>query len=203
MIQAAYCARRVAALAKGPVLEIGGGLGYLAGYAHRLGLDFTIIDLPMTNVAQGYYLMRALGEESVVLEGEAARPGAIKVLSPAHLDSTHAYGLVVNVDSLTEVGSDVASSYLSWIVKNAACFWSVNHEANGFTVNARLREFPGWTIERFPYWMRTGYVEEILRRRSAPRLTKAASGRRVSLSTRAWTTAKAILRNLSRPAIVR
>lgn len=162
MIDAAHCASRVRRLASGAVLEIGGGVGFLAYYAHRLKLDITIVDLPMTNVAQGYFLMRALGEEAVVLEGEPTRRGAVNVLTPSHLDSAPRYDLVVNVDSLTEVGRDVAESYLRWIMKNSRRFWSVNHEVNTFTVGELLKEFPEATVERFPYWMRDGYVEEII-----------------------------------------
>jgi hypothetical protein len=83
-------------------------------------------------------------------------------LTPAHLDSAPRYDLVVNVDSLTEVGRGVAEDYLRWIMKNSRRFWSVNHEANMFTVNELLKEFPGATVERFPYWMRNGYAEEII-----------------------------------------
>ena len=162
MIHAAYCASRVRRLTSGTVLEIGGGVGFLAYYLHRLKLEVTIIDLPMTNVAQGYFLMRALGEEAVVLEGEPPRRGAINVLTPSHLDSDPRYDLVVNVDSLTEVGEEVAKRYLRWIMNSSRRFWSVNHEANTFTVNELLKEFPEATVERFPYWMRSGYVEEII-----------------------------------------
>jgi hypothetical protein len=162
MIHAAYCAARIKRLTSGTVLEIGGGVGFLAYYVHRLNLNITIIDLPMTNVAQGYFLLRALGEDAVVLEGEPPRPGAINVLTPAHLDSGPRYDLVVNVDSLTEVGRDVAEGYVRWIMKNSRRFWSVNHEANTFTVNELLKEFPEAAVERFPYWMRSGYVEEII-----------------------------------------
>jgi hypothetical protein len=162
MIEAAYCASRAKRLASETVLEIGGGVGFFAYYAHRLKLNVTIVDLPMTNVAQGYFLMRALGEEAVVLEGEPPRRGAVNVLTPAHLDSAPRYDLVVNVDSLTEVGRGVAEGYLRWIMKNSRRFWSVNHEANTFTVNELLNEFPEAAVERFPYWMRNGYVEEII-----------------------------------------
>lgn len=162
MIQAAYGAYRARRLTSGTVIEIGGGVGFLAYYLHRLKLDITIVDLPMTNVAQGYFLMRALGEDAVVLEGEPARRGAVHVLTPAHLDSSPRYDLVVNVDSLTEVGREVAECYLRWIMKSSRRFWSVNHEANIFTVSELLREFPEATVERFPYWMRNGYVEEIV-----------------------------------------
>lgn len=162
MIHAAYCASRVKSLASGAVLEIGGGVGFLAYYLHRLKLNVTIVDLPMTNVAQGYFLLRALGEEAVVLEGEPPRRGAVNVLTPSHLDSCPRYDLVVNVDSLTEVGREVAEGYVRWIMKNSRRFWSVNHEANTFTVGELLKECPGATVERFPYWMRNGYVEELI-----------------------------------------
>jgi hypothetical protein len=163
MIDAAYCAYRVKHLTRGPVLEIGAGVGFLAYHLARLGQAVTIVDLPMTNVAQGYFLMRALGEEAVVLEGESPRlPGAVNVLTPAHLDADVHYDLVVNVDSLTEVGRDIAESYLKWIVKNSRQFWSVNQEGNPVTVNEMLRVLPGVTVERFPYWMRDGYVEEVV-----------------------------------------
>jgi hypothetical protein len=164
MIQAAYGAYRVSRLSSGTVLEIGVGVGYLAYYLHKLKLDITIVDLPMTNVAQGYFLMRALGEDAVVLEGEPARRGAVNVLTPAYLESGPRCDIVVNVDSLTEVGREVAEGYVRWIMKNSRRFWSVNHEANPFTVNELLKEFPEATVERFPYWMRDGYVEEIIAR---------------------------------------
>jgi hypothetical protein len=38
----------------------------------------------------------------------------------------------------------------------------VNHEANRVTVGGLLKEFPEAAVERFPYWMRDGYVEEII-----------------------------------------
>jgi hypothetical protein len=160
MVHAAYCAYRVRQLSGGPIVEIGAGLGHLARYAFLMGLrDYTIVDLPLTNVAQGYFLMRTLGENAVTLEGEPVRPGAIRVLSPAHLDAGEHYDLVVNVDSFTEMGHEIAQRYLAWGIAHAPRIWSVNHEGNPFTV-AELAA--NCRVERFPYWMRRGYVEELI-----------------------------------------
>lgn len=58
-------------------------------------------------------------------------------------------------------GRATAEGYLPWTARNARRFWSVNHEVNAFTVGELLRAFPTARVERFPYWMRNGYVEEI------------------------------------------
>jgi hypothetical protein len=148
------------------VLEIGAGLGYVAYYASQLGIhDYTIVDLPMTNAAQAYFLGRSLGEDRLVLEGEEpdrAR-AAVKIGPPRgiHEEAT-AFDLALNVDSLTEVGASAADDYSDRILKLAPAFLSVNHEANAYTVRD-LFAARGAVIERFPYWLRAGYVEEIIR----------------------------------------
>ncbi len=74
MLHGAYYANRsrqlVAERSRPRVLEIGAGLGYAAYYAYQLGVrDYTIADLPLTNVAQAYFLGRMLGSDRVVLFG--------------------------------------------------------------------------------------------------------------------------------------
>jgi len=101
------------------VLEIGPGLGYTVVYADRLGIkDYTVVDLPMTNVAQAYFIGRSVGEERIVLEGEPGqdRDDVIKIRTPTVL-------------------------------------------------REQQRQFD-LIIERFPFWLRNGYAEEIIR---APR----------------------------------
>src|ERR1700682_1434911 len=63
-----YCAWRAMQLVRGQngdrILELGGGMGYLAWYAIRSGCkEFTIVDLPLSNLLQSYFLMRALGAD--------------------------------------------------------------------------------------------------------------------------------------------
>jgi hypothetical protein len=173
MIHAAYCAYRVAQLlADTPnprVLEIGAGLGYTAYYAAQLGVgSYEIVDLPLTNVAQAYFLGRSLGPDRIVLEGEG-RPAdmsdGVTIRTPrAILEPRAPVDLVMNVDSLTEVGVAQASRYADWILEIAPLFLSINHEANAYRV-LDLFTARGARIERFPYWLRVGYVEEIIRAR--------------------------------------
>jgi hypothetical protein len=97
-VQALYQAWRISHLLTGRrVLEIGGGLGRTALYAWHSGIrDYTLIDLPLTGVAQAYFLGRSLGPDAICLFGED-RPG-IRVLPPsAFLEASDRYGLVLNV----------------------------------------------------------------------------------------------------------
>jgi len=60
-IQSLYQAWLVASLVgeAGSVVEIGAGTGRTAYYAHQIGItNYTIVDLPMTNVAQANFLSR-------------------------------------------------------------------------------------------------------------------------------------------------
>jgi hypothetical protein len=64
------------------LLEIGGGLGRTAYYAWQFGLrDYTLIDIPITAVAQANFLGRVLGERAIQLYGETGQCG-IRILPP-------------------------------------------------------------------------------------------------------------------------
>ena len=77
-VQALYQAARIASLIKenaARIAEIGAGPGRTAYYATKFGItDYTIIDLPMSNVAQANFLGRTLGPDMISLFGEN-RPG--------------------------------------------------------------------------------------------------------------------------------
>lgn len=151
-------------LAKGKsVLEIGAGLGRTAYYCNRSGVTgYTIIDLPMTNLAQGYFLGRALGQDKVSLFGEEPAHGAVRVLPTVCLGDVKA-DVVVNVDSLTEMDHEVAVAYVAHTLKTAKLFLSINHEVNSFTVNELVKGLsPTTELMRYPSPMRAGYVEEIV-----------------------------------------
>ena len=141
-VQALYQAYRVAELVRdrpnARVIEIGGGLGRTAFYAHQFGLrDYTLIDLPMTNVAQAYFLGRVLGADAICLCGEN-RPG-IRIQPPAvFLDAADRYDLVVNVDALPEMAADTATAYCQAIKARADIFLSINHEYNALTVRGSV-----------------------------------------------------------------
>jgi hypothetical protein len=170
--QGLYQAWRIKQLVKGiknpRVLEIGGGVGRTAYYARLLGIkDYTIVDLPFTGTISAYFLGRTVGEDQILLAGETGSDPSqrIKILPPeAFLDSHESYDLIINVDSLTEMDPNVAKAYWKKIEASTKIFLSINHETNSFTVkqlidsSARVAQ-----ADRFPYWMRHGYVEEIVR----------------------------------------
>jgi hypothetical protein len=166
--QALYQAWRISKLVEGmphpKVLEIGGGLGRTAFYARQFGIrNYTIIDIPVSSLAQGYFLGRTLGDEAVSLFGENAAENQIKIMPPGFfIDGTERYDLVVNVDSLTEIGRAAADQYWSAIRSRAGKFLSINHEANEFTVAQLIREAKPIRTSRMPYWMRRGFVEEVV-----------------------------------------
>ena len=159
-----------------------------ADYCHRMGLtDYWIVDVPATSLAQGYFLAHALGEERVVLDGEPgayARTDAVKIVNPVRFfaDERLKFDVVVNCDSLTELGKDEAIRYFRRTAERAPILFSVNHEVNPFRVvelNQELGLFDG--VDRRPYWIRNGYVEEVFTRSrpvQAPRRRFWFGGRR-------------------------
>jgi hypothetical protein len=166
-VQGLYQAYRVAELVRARpdarVVEIGVGLGRTAFYAQQFGLhDYTLIDLPMTNVAQGYFLGRALGPDAISLFGED-RSG-IRILPPvAFLEAADRYDLVVNVDALPELATDTATAYCQAIKARADIFLSINHEYSTLTVREICAGLGMRAESRMPYWLRRGYVDEVFR----------------------------------------
>ncbi len=165
-VQSLYQAWRIAELVDGqpkPVVEIGAGLGRTAFYARQLGVtNYTIIDLPLTNVAQSYFLGRVMDPEIISLFGE--KPAPVQILPPtAFFGSTDRYSLAVNVDSLTEMASDTARAYCEAIRSRTDTFLSINHEYNPFTVRNVYAGLGISAAARMPYWLRRGYIDEIFK----------------------------------------
>jgi hypothetical protein len=170
-MHAIYQAWRIHGLLEGipkpRVLELGGGLGRTAFYARQFGItDYTIIDLPFTGLAQGYFLCRTLGEDQVALQGEGGTgdPDKVKVLNPgSFLDGSDRFDLVLNVDSLTEMDRSTADLYLRRIQSATPLFLSINHERNPFSVKELLDDDRSRIagVQRYPYGVRRGYVEEL------------------------------------------
>jgi putative sugar O-methyltransferase len=164
-VQALYQAARIASLIKeksrARIAEIGAGTGRTGYYARKIGItDYTIIDLPMSNVAQANFLGRALGPDIISLFGEN-QPG-VRILPPsAFLDGDDHFDLVVNVDSLTEMTAKTAHAYCKTIKASTGLFLSINHELNPLTVREVCAGQPMFAHSRTPYWMRNGYVKEL------------------------------------------
>lgn len=171
--QAIYQAWRMKQLVKDianpRVLEIGAGLGRTAYYARQLGiLDYTIVDIPFTSLSSGHFLIQTLGPENVLLFGEENSTSDInqsaKVFPPTYfLEGEHSFDLILNADSLTEMDPAEARYYLNKIGTSTKIFLSINHELNPCTVQELIEEDTHIrSIDRKPYWMRAGYVEELV-----------------------------------------
>lgn len=171
-IHAIYQAWRIRELLRGiprpRVLELGAGLGRTAYYARQLGiLDYTIIDLPFTEISQGYFLMRTLGGEQIVLQGEneGGMTTKVKIFNPpAFLEGSDEYDLIVNVDSLTEMGRSAAERYWNRIQTATPLFLSINHDSNPFTVKELIVSGNARVVNTHRHLnaIRRGYVEELV-----------------------------------------
>ena len=169
--QALYQAYRIKQLVKGiadpRVLEIGAGLGRTAYYAHAMGIrNYTLVDIPLSAVAQAHFLGTTLGGKTVLLEGEhSTGESGIRIVGPAtFLGEDRRYDLIVNVDSLPEMDSAVATLYWKKIQISTTQFLSINHEANSFRVRDLIKaDLGAVSVHRGLYWMRRGYVEEVIR----------------------------------------
>ena len=78
------------------IVEVGAGLGRTAFYATKFGLlNYTIVDLPLTCVAQGYFLGRTLEPDTLCLYKEHS--SGIAILPPsAFFNTDDRYDLVLN-----------------------------------------------------------------------------------------------------------
>jgi hypothetical protein len=160
------------------VCEIGAGSGRVAYWSWRLGVtSYTIIDLPRVNVVQGYYLLKSLPADAVVLYGErsTAAEGTFTIW-PSHAIHElegRAYDLVLNQDSMPEMSRETVEDYLRWIRRaSRGVFVSINHESKPsygrnlvhVSVPEAIAGAGGFErLERYPYWLRRGYVVEIYR----------------------------------------
>lgn len=163
--QAWHIAQLVAEIPNPRVLEIGGGLGRTGFYANKFGVtDYTIVDIPITSLAQGYYLARTMGSSEVVLFGEEKidADAKLKLITPTEfMSNSDHYDLILNVDSLTEMDEVTASNYIDAILNRTDIFVSINHEVNNFTVQDLIKKrCKSDQITRMPYWLREGYVHE-------------------------------------------
>jgi len=143
------------------VLEIGAGLGRTAYYAYRAGFrDYTIIDLPMTNVAQANFLGRVLPASATALASEP-QDAPIRIRDVSwRPERCERFAVAINADSLTELDRADAARYVEFVADMEATFISLNHEANSFTARELLlARFP--KVTRFRHWLRDGYIVEI------------------------------------------
>jgi hypothetical protein len=158
------------------ICEIGGGFGGVAYYATKLRVrQYTIIDLPLISVLQGYFLLRSLPGARIQLYGESpTEPAAIRLLPTYRfaMESTQ-YDLLLNQDSMPEMHREYSVNYLRHArtcVKHG--FLSINQEARAHQNSSNLqtvvrelaKEAGGYHLQyRFRHWLRAGYAEEFYR----------------------------------------
>ena len=156
------------------ILEIGGGYGMAALLAHRAGLrNYMIVDIPYVASLQGAYLGGAIGEDEVVLAGNARtwEKDLIQIASPDRIDQIpdRSIDFVVNTDSIPEMPHTVAQNYILSVLRICrGVFLSINQETK--TVHGNLQQGAVRELmaehgyapsQRFRHWMEQGYVEEI------------------------------------------
>lgn len=171
-----YCAARVCqildahlgAVPEPRIVEIGAGFGGTAHWFFKMRPDvssYRIIDLPTTNVLQGYFLLKTLGTDVISLHGEPEKR--------VHIAPTHAiweqhepFDLLFNENSMPEIPTASVREYLCWAFKLCRLFYSYNHEAVTPATPQTLvpevaREVGYELLTRSRSWVRRGYVEEI------------------------------------------
>jgi hypothetical protein len=166
------------ALADPRIVEIGGGYGATCLWFMRRGGRpgrYTIVDLPIVNVLQGYFLSQTLGADHVSLLDE--RPARVSILPDSRLDAVSVpYDVLVNKDSMPEMPMTVVRDYLAWASTTCeGLFYSCNQESTAPFLGQRQVLVPGLMAEtpafvrvrRDESWVRRGYVEEIYARADA------------------------------------
>lgn len=160
------------------VVEIGAGFGGTAYWLLQLrglGGRYTVVDLPLTNVLQGYFLARTLGESRVCLFGESVsgHDGAltVRVMPTAFIQhNCEQYDIMINENSMPEMPAETVAGYLEWARKaRIHTFYSYNQEAfSPFegTPQTSVREMVaragGFRLySRNHSWLRRGYAEEV------------------------------------------
>lgn len=168
-INALYSATRINQINvnNGSICEFGGGLGITAMYSRRLGVtNYTILDLPITCLLAGHYLIHAIGGENVSLYGEEPSENSIKLLPYWECQSLpdNSFSFAINQDSFPEISDNLILEYLTQIKRTVKKeFLSINHECfHPRTVNNFVLQSGGYKkIHRSKCWVRDGYVEEL------------------------------------------
>jgi hypothetical protein len=170
----AYCAHRIRLISndvsRTRFIEIGGGFGGMALFALRAGVTYwAIVDLPIINVVQGYFLIKCLGGNAVRLFGEHNQTASVEVLPYwEFFNRDRNYSVVFSRWALQEIPRNRVDEYLAEIETRGTDLLSINHEAGSPTylnLHQIISEHGKLKCRlRHPYWIRKGYVEELFKR---------------------------------------
>lgn len=168
------------------IVEVGGGFGGVCFWAYALArgmLRYTIYDFPILNVIAGYFLLRAMPDEPVVLYGEGFDPRRetphVAVLPNYLIEDEPDTGadIAINQDSLPEMPRTAALRYLAVFDRIVRVgFYSENQESGTpwnltdqlGSAQLCLPDLEQWLerlhrVYRFRAWMRRGYFETFYR----------------------------------------
>jgi hypothetical protein len=156
------------------ICEYGGGLGLNAYYLYKMNRkNVYLFDLPFVNMISAYFLIKALGHDAVVLEGEDSKPDTIHINA---FWNCQKYGkdffeVTANQDSFPEIDNKIVEKYLAFIFWNTkSYFLSINHEHEhqgmGQFKHLNISSMLSWLddyhlISRIVHPLREGYFEEL------------------------------------------
>ena len=176
-LRAVYTAHKINNLLKNYKLnslsEIGGGLGYLGHYSHKISkIDYTIFDLPEVLILQAYFLLLSNNSEKIHLWGENKKKNSISLMPYWKIfDLNKKKTLWINQDSFPEIDVKLSKKYLNVISSNKKnIFLSINQESentnlidgNQPKVFQLVKNFKNFElISRNRDFLTTGYIEEI------------------------------------------
>ena len=157
------------------LVEIGGGYGGLAYWVQTLDRipvqSYNIIDLPMVNVLQGYFLSKAFHSSNVCFFGENPKDTTRFFILPtiAFESINHEIDVLINENSMPEMTDQIVEDYIQTAKdKVTGIFFSYNHEAfatisgiHHVLVSEIVNRVGGFKcMARNVSWVRNGYVEE-------------------------------------------
>jgi hypothetical protein len=159
------------------MVEIGAGFGGTAYWLFQLRKHavshYTIIDLPMMNACQGFFLASVFGPEKVRLHGEPLLTAPGIEIIPPHAKERLAqqnFHILINENSMPEMPEAVVREYLAWArTRVSGIFYSYNQEAFSPVNGAPQTLVPKAVADVGNYrrlsrnysWVRRGYVEEV------------------------------------------
>lgn len=163
------------------LVEIGAGFGGLAYWIMKLkkikANTYTIIDLPLINVLQGYFLVQAFGASAVKLYGETPDNAATIFILPNfafEAEIENDIDVLINENSMPEMSETIVQNYIMYAKKRlSGIFFNYNHEAYS-VVYGKPQVFVPEIVERVggfirlsrdASWVRSGYVEEVYKRK--------------------------------------
>jgi hypothetical protein len=163
------------------ILEIGAGFGGSAyWFLQQLPRSkYTILDLALTNVYQGWFLSNTLGRENVLLFSDVLRGSAVgsrrvsimPTRSGSYLGGAR-FDAVFNQDSFPEMTEQAIDDYLRLAHQRLdGILYSFNHESFALVKGQPLPWVPDRVLKvggferlsRELSWVRRGYVEEVYR----------------------------------------